>query len=451
MLNITKIFIFTVVVLFLCFVDKAYACCGCCCSIRSTCGEVCTQVSKCQTGAPDDPKTTLGHTTKEFDDHRVWMVEVFFKDPKPNDQPGLLAAMMLMTEQFSANMMQQVQIIGAFLDAKFQLETQRLFQKLTARAHKDYHPSEGMCEIGTNIVSIASSERNTKLTKMTLAKRSIHRQLLSGGTSAAESTQSDKLARLGQFVDTYCNPKDNAGGLELLCMQGSGVDPERYNKDVDFTQTVDAPLTLKIDFTPEGDPDHESAPLSPDEEDVLALMSNLYAHDVAPLIENNLLELRGNQQLNDASERLLDLRAITAKRSVGQNSLSSIIALKSQGEEDVEPFLYSLLEHLSEGENFKLSPEEIEKYLGDRPSYFAQMEMMTKKIYQDPNFYVDLYDKPANVKRKRVALQAIDLMQKRDIYQSFLRSEAILSVMLETQLARQQDKISNEINRLKQQ
>jgi len=423
--------------------------CGVCCGGRGPCGKSCAQYSTCQTGAPDKPETTMGHITKEFNDHRTWMVDVFFKDPKPDDQPGLLAAMMLMTEHFSANMMQQVKIIGTFLDAKFQLETQRLFQELTAEAHKDYHPSEGMCEIGTNMVSVAGSERNTKLTKMTLAKRAMHRQLLSGGTSASDGPESDKRARMGHFVQTYCNPKDNGGGLELLCSDGA-ADAQRQNKDVNFTQTVDAPLTLKIDFTDEGDPDHIGAPLSPDEEDVLALMSNLYAHDVAPVIDNNLLELQGNEQINDAAERLLDLRAITAKRSVGQNSMSSIIALKSQGEEDVEPFLYSLLQHLSEGEDPRIEPEEIEKYLGNRPSYFAQMEMMAKKIYQDPNFYVDLYDKPANVKRKRVAMQAIDLMQKRDIYQSFLRSEAILSVMLETQLARQQDKIANEVARLKQ-
>ena len=71
------------------------------------------------------------------------------------------------------------------------------------------------------------------------------------------------------------------------------------------------------------------------------------------------------------------------------------------------------------------------------------MEVLTKKLYQNPSFYTELYDKPANVERKRVALQAIDLMQKRDIYQSLLRSESILSLMLETDVMAEQDSIIN--------
>jgi hypothetical protein len=76
------------------------------------------------------------------------------------------------------------------------------------------------------------------------------------------------------------------------------------------------------------------------------------------------------------------------------------------------------------------------------------MEILTKKLYQNPSFYTELYDKPANVDRKLVSMQAIDLMQRRDIYRSVLRSEAILAVMLETALSEQQDKVSNEINRM---
>jgi len=40
-----------------------------------------------------------------------------------------------MTNQLTATSMQQVQIIGSFFDAKHQLETQRMFQQMTAEAH----------------------------------------------------------------------------------------------------------------------------------------------------------------------------------------------------------------------------------------------------------------------------------------------------------------------------
>jgi len=78
------------------------------------------------------------------------------------------------------------------------------------------------------------------------------------------------------------------------------------------------------------------------------------------------------------------------------------------------------------------------------------MEVLTKKIHQNPVFFTELYDKPANVMRKQVAMQAVELMQKRDMYRSLLRSEAVFSVMLETAISQQQQKLKNEVDSLRQ-
>ena len=74
------------------------------------------------------------------------------------------------------------------------------------------------------------------------------------------------------------------------------------------------------------------------------------------------------------------------------------------------------------------------------------MEVLTKKIYQNPDFYTNLYDKPANVERKGVALQAIGLMQKFDLFKSYLRNEASLSILLELAVMDLQEEVENEIN-----
>jgi hypothetical protein len=47
------------------------------------------------------------------------------------------------------------------------------------------------------------------------------------------------------------------------------------------------------------------------------------------------------------------------------------------------------------------------------------------------------------VERKGAALQAIGLMQDRDLYNSLIRSEAVLSVLLETMLEKEQEKVVN--------
>src|SRR5690606_17866922 len=90
---------------------------------------------------------------------------------------------------------------------------------------------------------------------------------------------------------------------------------------------------------------------------------------------------------------------------------------------------------------FGLPDEEIVKLLGPNPSYFAQMELLTKKIYQSPNFYTNLYDKPANVQRIIAAMQAIKLMQDRDIQEALQRREMLLSIMLEIRLRQQAEAV----------
>lgn len=425
--------------------NSALAFCDTCCSCSggvcggfvSECYIAATQESKKQEEYTDGKYSegcTNCFTENEFVIHREWMVKVFF-------EAHILPALMLFAEQISAMAMHQVVVIGSFLDAKHQLETQRLFQELMARAHKDYHPSEGMCTFGTNMRSLAASDRNTDLSAMGFSNRVLQRELLAGDGVGVNSGATDYLSRLKQFREVYCNPKDNGNGLDLLCPEP--MDTTRVNKDIDYTSTFDAPLTLEIDFTSEGDPDHEKnkheQTISADEEDVLALSANLYAHNIAPVLPPSFLsDENGNVNINGMSH-YMDIRAIAAKRSVARNSFAAIAALKSQGEKEVQPYLYALVKEMGITDE-----EELKKYLGERPSYYAQMEILTKKLYQNPTFYTDLYDKPANVERKNVTMKAIELMQKRDIYRSILRSEAILSVMLETALMDEQARVVNE-------
>lgn len=426
-------------VFYLASASAAWACgCGCCSPVAG-CATVCACTSKKQT------PITRDHITNAMNQHRRWMIDIFFKDDRPGQQgqrdtiPGILAAMKIMTTQLSSVAMDQVMIIGAMLDAKHQLETQRLFQQLTAEAHKDYHPSEGMCDVGTVVRSLAASERKGDVVATTLANRLTDRQLLTGDILSYDSgTLGDKTSRLKNFIKVYCNPKDNGMGLDYLCKKGGGT-PQRQNKDVNYTQTVETPLTLKVDLTND---------TTEDTQDLMALSANLFAHDVTPKINELYLKPFSD---GSPSERgymaLMASRAIAAKRSVSQNSIAAIAALKAEGSPESKPFVYAALKEMG---GTAMEEAEIKKYLGENPSYFAQMEVLTKKIHQNPVFFTELYDKPANVMRKQVAMQAVELMQKRDMYRSLLRSEAIFSVMLETSIANQQERLKNEVDSLRQ-
>jgi hypothetical protein len=146
----------------------------------------------------------------------------------------------------------------------------------------------------------------------------------------------------------------------------------------------------------------------------------------------------------------MELRSIVAKRSVAENSYNAIAAMKSDGSTALDAggnvvpmnariFLEPVLTELG------VPAAEVLALIGENPSYYAQMEILTKKVYQNPDFFTSLYDTPANVDRKLVSLQAIKLMQKFDLFKSFLRNEASFAVLLELAVVDLQREIEDQI------
>jgi hypothetical protein len=385
-----------------------------------TCG-----LCDCQAPIEGHHKDIRAHMTKEFMKHRDWMVEIFFLE-------HILPAMAMMTSQLSTAAIDQAQMVGRFFDAKHQMETQRLFQKMMAEAHKDYQPSEGMCEIATNIRSLATSSRKNDLGLSALADRMMKRQLSNGDVLSSADVNSDQNSRLKMFIKHYCNKRDNSNGLGELCKSG-GNDKERMNKDVDFTRSLESRLTINADFTKD-----ETATTTPDEEDLFALSANLFAHDLFNTIPKLMLATPEGQPWPEAYN-YLNLRSVAAKRSVGQNSFAAIASERAKGDPEVAKYLKKIVVELG------IPESEVDDILGENPSYFAQMEVLTKDIYQNPTFYTELYDKPANVLRKGAALRAINLMQERDLFRSQLRSEAVLAVILETMLESEHERVSADL------
>lgn len=393
-----------------------------CCTCGPTCEKWIKNCAKsaCECQSNQDTPVTVSHITEEFIKHREWLIKIVW-------EAHVLPAMMLMTEQVTTVAMQQMLIVGTFFDAKHQLETQRLLQEMQAQAHKDYQPSIGMCQFGTTTRSLAASDRNADLTQIGLAARSTQRQLLGGDAISSGGSTSDSGTRLAQFKKTYCNPADFGNGLTRLC---DGSTPERYNRDVDFKGLIDSAYTLEIDLSkPEA---------TADEEDVLALSANLYGSQIMRRIPEDKMADKDGNFVDLGAFAYMDTRALAAKRSVAQAAFAAQAAMRAQGEEGVMPYMEAILKEMG------IAEPEVKKIVGERPSYHAQMELLTKKLYQTPNFYTELYDKPTNIDRKNVSMQAIGLMQLRDTYRSQLRSEAISAVLLETYLEDLQDKSLNE-------
>jgi len=434
----------------------------------------------------------------DLGDFQEWFIKEVYRDQ-------VRPALKRMTRELSALTMQHATAIGSFIDADTQLQTQRLYQDLAAQAHKDYHPSTSMCEFGTGVKSLAQAEHNTLLTKSALGQHQINRFTNAAGSSAALGTLGDKRGvagttsgRIHTFLNNFCNPDemnriaidrqkqelghsgmvdvvDAAGnpviettmtltGLSFICPMTNRDTPIQSNDDINFTRTVMLPRTLDLDFMANELPDsaedgrfsasyiEEAKPA--DGMAIFQMSSYLFGHDVSSPMTSNALKNPANYK------EFMDKRSFAAKRSVATNSFDTIVALKTRspsneitayGAADYEANQYKYAENLLR--ELGSSSADIAKYLGTKDgmknlSYYAQMELLAKKIYQRPSFYVNLYDKPENVKRKQVAMQAVGLMLDREIHASHERSEAMLALLLETRAIRVRQEVQSKMDRL---
>ncbi|MCB9982872.1 MAG: hypothetical protein H6861_04235 [Rhodospirillales bacterium] len=337
-------------------------------------------------------------------------------------------ALMMMTEQLSAVAMQQIEIIGTFLDAKEQMETQRLHQKLKAQAVKDYHPSEQMCRVGSYMRSVAAQEGKVRHDQQVLNDILLEKMLNRKNTGNAYGPKDDFDNRLQQYKTTYCDPKDNNAGLDILCTHAGGVgaaDKSRVNKDIDFARSVNYPYTINVNFT--------DTTLTNDEADIIALGRNLYW-------DNSFTQMR-SEQAKDNAKDYMRARHLMALNNLAINSFTKQVAMKAAapapapGKTPGWAYMKTMLRELGvTNTTMGMADVDIENMIGERPSYHAQMDILTNKIYQNPDFYTNLYDKPVNVERTSAALDAIALMQMRDHYEASLRHEMLMSGLVEAEL-----------------
>jgi hypothetical protein len=411
-----------------CCVPLIFGICFGCCTLRTincTCGDTGQAGARVVEHHIDGETAMMNHMRESFHRHREWIVR------RPFMIDMIVTALMLMAEQMSNVAMFQVYIIGKFFDAKLHLETQRLFNELQNEAARDYQPSESFCYIGTNVRSMAHSEMRSRFTQGVLNKASLDRALGNANNSAAYvNVDEDKRARWEQFTQHYCTQQDNnwtggQTGLVGVC-SAAAPSPSRINIDIDYHKALDSRRHINIDY--------RNNAATVDEADIMALSKNLYGH-------NTTAKAVGFFASRSSHQGFLELRSVIAKRSVAQNTFNSIVGMKTGGTggpagiggSESYTFFMALMRDMG------LSEVEIREIYGQNPSYYGQLEAMSKKIFQNTDFFTDLYESPANVKRKQAALNALELILDRAIYESELRHEMLLSVLLSSYLESEKD------------
>ena len=393
-------------------------------ALAAVCGDYCACESTfhgmLRTALAKESFATAAYITAQFVQHR----QVFWGTWMWGYNIG--NALMMWTNEISTTAMAQMFAVGSFFDAKHQLETQRLLQMKMVDAWRDYKPDVEMCTIGTAARGLGQTSRTAELTALTLSKQQIDRLTNTRNSSGASGGDSDSDARIRLLKTRFCDAHSNGGQMgNSVCNPAAPA--EGRNRDVDFNTTVMEPLTINVNLT-------DSGAATGAEKDLFGYSANLYAHRTFPPFPNHLLNDERGQSY------LLDQRAIAAKRSVAMHSFGSIVGMKTAGSgasAQNAQYVQAVYQQLGAAQ------EDARSLVGSNPSYYAQMEALTKSIYQKPAFYTNLYDAPANVERKSAAIRAIRLMQDMDKFNSVLRSEQSLSVLLELYIEDMQKDLIN--------
>lgn len=322
---------------------------------------------------------------------------------------------------------------GAFIDAQVFNQTQTSLGKQNSQSIISETASEQICRFGTLSRSLAQSDDRSRIVQVGLATQLLQREVMREGLASAFEKgvdvklgrASDKVARFAQYETIFCDPKLSNGAAK--CQATSDT---RQNRDIDASRSLYNPLTLNLDFSTTG-----LDTKTTDEENLMALASNLFAHDLPVSMgkaDFNAILKDDGKASDSRKEKLMEYRSIIAKRTVAQNSFAALAAMKAQGSGGSSAYMKQMVEHLG------LGAADQAALLGNNPSYYAQMELLTRKIYQSPEFYANLMESNANVSRQQAAMEGIGLMQDRDIYNSLRRSEMVLSTLLETAIIQQQ-------------
>ena len=333
-------------------------------------------------------------------------------------------------QQIGIGIINETAVRGTFMDAQEKVRSQGALQAGAAEAARNYLPSEQLCRYASLSQSLAADDTKMRVTQMSLANSSIRRDLGTKNSTAQAGAASDRNARMTEYIKEYCDTA--RGNLDLMCggnpqrTFGSVARDTRFDKDINFTRTIEGVTTVESDFINAGN-------IKPGDQDVVALSSNLYgSRQMSGRVPETMMKDRSGQNV------YFQTRSVSAARNVAQNSYAAITAMKSQGSTNTRPFIKALMTELG------VQDESMTAGLSEKPSYFTQMEFLTKKIFQSPTFFVNLMEGKTNVARQSDAMEGIELMQDRDIYNSMRRSEMLLALMIQLESRKALDDVVEE-------
>jgi hypothetical protein len=332
-------------------------------------------------------------------------------------------------------MLLQAAAVGAILDGYVSVVFQREMQVLAAESAHRYTPSVSMCKYPSVGKSMARASFAARAQSQIFAKYMQDYDMKHADSAGAMLSNHRDADYIQKFRTRYCNAQQNGtDGLKKFCA-GAGANKQHVNHDINFPYFFSTLQGNKVNLIDAADltdaASNGNQSLSDGEVDLFLLTHNLFNSNIRQYPESIIKTTEGERAITD-------LRSLQAIRNVAKNSFATLVGNRasgsSLGNNDQILQILQTVGATNVSENYGLSDK-------GGVSYDAIMEALTKKLYQDPAFYANLYDSPENVVRQKAAIKAIQLMQGWDVVKALHRREMLLSMLVEVKLRKKQRRI----------
>ncbi len=330
------------------------------------------------------------------------------------------------TQQISQNDQQESNAQGAIVDATLANEQAIDVGVTQAETAIDYaaHPFIG--QMATYARGLALSSERMRQSQLLRGDAGTAELLAASGTLTAKGGGAVEDWRLKNLKDIYIDPDQQGGYLRKL-VQGS----DRVNRDLDVARSLLGRQTLDINF--------EDTTLTDDERDFLALKENLASSTA--MDTSRMRDLAANDaMLTDVPELL----SMTARRSIIDRTINTMAGMRARGSDVSAPEMQALLRQLGYGDD---APEM--KDVAGQASYEAHMDILTRRVFQNPNMYVNLIANPVALRRILVAQNAVRNMQQFDMYATTTRSEDLTALWAWLETREQFNKAQSGLNEVR--
>lgn len=331
-----------------------------------------------------------------------------------------------MTRQATKSSQSQVSDLSALTDnsRQYKIETHRRARK--ADTENNLRPSNRVCEMATLSSNIQSSEEISEATQAAASQDLFSKMNNRPGTITGDGEYESLKRHITEMCDNgQLDPSTNGVSGLKTCPEGMG--DQNYSANTDAYARLVAPKTIPANLS--------DTDVTAGDKNTMALLSNL---TVITLPESGKEEF--NTQAGFSANTRLD--SVRAKQSLVYKAVTDYAAEKSMGPGGPAAAGMKKM-YLDNG----VAPADVESYVGNNPSKYAQEDVLMNKSFLDAKSIADTQETHENVLRNRAVTRNMVTKNDLQILERMEMQEMLLAAILTDMVEKEMEYVTDKIIR----